>query len=68
MDVELKKLWELAEDSGASRAALHAVTRVKCDLVTEQIRVLKPWSPGPQSVTIPRYKVFKEVIKLKSDH
>ena len=42
MDVELKKLWELAEDSGASRAALHAVTRVKCDLVTEQIRVLKP--------------------------
>ena len=40
MDINLSKLWEIAEDRGAWRAAVHGVTESEYDLVTEQQQCL----------------------------
>ena len=37
MDMNLSKLWEIVEDRGAWRDAVHGVSRVRRDLPTELI-------------------------------
>ena len=36
MDMSLSKLWEIVENGGTWRAAVHGLQRVAQDLVTEQ--------------------------------
>ena len=46
VDVNLSKLWEVVEDRGAWRAAVHGVARVRNDLAAEQQQLLKTVGAG----------------------
>ena len=43
MDMNLSKLWEIKENSGALHAAVHGVTRVRHYLATEQQQLVTQW-------------------------
>ena len=36
MDMNLSKLWEIVVDRGALHATVHRVTKIGCDLATQQ--------------------------------
>ena len=43
MDMNLSKLWEIKENSGAWHAAVHGVARVRHYLATEQQLLVTQW-------------------------
>jgi len=43
VDMNLSKLWEIKENSGAWHAAVHGVARVRHYLATEQQQLVTQW-------------------------
>jgi len=56
MDMNLSKLWEIAEDGGARQAAVHGLQRVRHNLDTEKNKTL---ARNVESLLLTNIKLYK---------
>ena len=56
MDMNLSKLWEIAEDGGARQAAVHGLQRVRHNLDTEKNKTL---AMNVESLLLTNIKLYK---------